>query len=123
MSRLARPGGIAAVDVGPNDRLARVRATGSKVRVVAFDERDRAVVTPRGRVGAAGEQEVLAGVVVDAQRRRSQGGAVGDRPLREGLAVVDSPDRTVRWESRQLSVPTTNQSCRSPVTFGVGPRP
>src|SRR6266516_7144240 len=91
MSRLARPGGIAAVDVGPNDHLARVGATGSKVRVAAFDERDRAVVTPRGRVGAAGKQEVLAGVVVHAQRRRSEGGAVGDRLLREGLVVVDRP--------------------------------
>src|SRR5438552_10810091 len=91
MSKLRRPGHFGAVDVALDDHLSGIAATGSKVRIGSLDERDRAVLPPRRRVGASSQEEVLACVVVHPQRGSSENVAVGDPLLRERLFLVDRP--------------------------------
>src|SRR5439155_24825249 len=73
------------------DPLSGIAGSSWNVRIGSLNERDRAVLPPRRRVGASSQEEVLACVVVHPQRGSSENVAVGDPLLRERLFLVDRP--------------------------------
>src|SRR4029077_474647 len=120
VSGLRRRGHVMAVDSAPKGDLRVIGPTGSKLRIDTLGECQGAVLTPRSRVRAPGNEYVVACVIVHSQRRNAECVSVADRLLREGPLVVDRPQFLPGVIGDELAVTRTDGNGRERTDDGAG---